>query len=484
MDGARAAADIARNAHLSRLSASARLKLPCFAIARLQEVPVLEANDLSPTPFYLTGNFAPVMDEITAFDLPVQGEIPAALRGVYMRNGANPAAGDPGHWFLGDGMLHGIRLEEGKAQWYRNRFVRTRALDEGAEFLGKDGSIDLTAGKANTNIIAHAGRVLALVENAFPTEVTRDLGTIGVCDFDGALKTAMTAHPKLCPTTGELHFFGYTFMPPFLTYHVLDAAGRLVKSEAIEVRGPTMMHDFALTERHAVFMDLPVVFDIERAMAGEMPYTWSRDYGARLGILPRGGRSADVRWVEIEPCYVFHPANAFEADGKLVVDVARYPHMWAAGSEDFPSAVLHRWEVDLDSGAVAETALDDRPIEFPRVDDRRGGLRHRYSYAVSSFNVAGSETANLVKYDMQTGRAEVHTFGDGCLPGEAVFVPATAAAGEDEGCVLAFVYDRKRDGSDFVILDAANFKAAPLARVELPRRVPFGFHGNWIADEV
>lgn len=443
---------------------------------------MLDTAELAGTPFYMTGNFAPVPDEISATDLRVVGAIPAELRGVYLRNGANPRGGDPGHWFLGDGMLHGIRLEDGKARWYRNRWVRTRVFEEGAQFLTADGGIDRTAALANTNIIGHAGRLFALVENAFPTEVTRELDTAGICDFDGKLQTAMTAHPKRCPQTGELHFFGYGFLHPFLTYHVLDAAGRLVKSEDIEVRGPTMMHDFAITDRHVVFMDLPVVFDLERAMSGAMPYTWKPDYGARLGILPRGGSNADVRWVEIEPCYVFHPANAYETDGQLVVEVARYPHMWMESAVDFPTAALHRWTVDLASGTARDTPLDDRPIEFPRVDDRRGGLRHRYSYAVGGFQVEGADTAELIKYDTQSGRSEVHSFGTGWTPGEGVFVPAADAAAEDEGFVLAFVYDRSRDTSEFVVIDAQNFSAAPLARVALPRRVPFGFHGNWIAD--
>lgn len=443
---------------------------------------MLESAAPESVPFYMTGNFAPVPDEIEAVDLPVVGAIPRDLRGVYLRNGSNPRHGDPGHWFLGDGMLHGVRIEDGRARWYRNRWVRTRVFEEGASFLSAEGGVDRTAALANTNIVGHAGRLLALVENAYPTEVTRDLDTVGICDFEGRLRTAMTAHPKLCPQTGELHFFGYDFMPPFLTYHVLDAAGRLVKSEPIEVRGPTMMHDFAITGRHAIFMDLPVVFDFERAMAGALPYTWNPDYGARLGVLPRGGTNADVRWIEIEPCYVFHPANAYESDGRIIVDVARYPRLWLDGSDDFPAATLHRWTVDLASGTAREEALDDRPIEFPRIDDRRGGQAHRYSYAVTGFQVQSIETAELIKYDAKTGDSEVHSFGVGRAPGEGVFVPASAAAAEDAGYVMTFVYDRSRDTSEFVILDAQHLSGEPLARIELPRRVPFGFHGNWIAD--
>jgi carotenoid cleavage dioxygenase-like enzyme len=435
-------------------------------------------------PFHLRGNFAPVTEEVIAHDLPVEGAIPPELGGRYFRNGPNPRSGDSPHWFFGDGMLHGVELGGGRARWYRNRWVRTRTFTEGVPFISLEtGAVDRTAGVANTHVIAHAGRIFALVESSLPTEVTKELSTVGWCDFDGKLTTAMTAHPKLCPRTGELHFFGYAFQPPYLTYHCLDAAGALVRSEVIEVRGPTMMHDFAITDRHVIFMDLPVCFDPERTAAGTMPYRWDDGYGARLGIMPRGGTSRDVRWLEIAPCYVFHPLNAYEAgDGRIVVEVARYESLWRDSPSTFAPAVLHRWTADLAAGRVAEETLDDRAIEFPRVDERRIGQRHRYGYAVHNRRGVAVEMTGLVKYDLATGRAEVHDFGPGRVPGEGVFVPAGARAGEDEGWVLAYVYDAARNGSDLVILDAARIGARPVATVRLPQRVPYGFHGSWIAD--
>lgn len=433
-------------------------------------------------PFYLRGNFAPVREEITAFDLPASGTIPPQLRGLYVRNGPNPTDRDEGHWFLGHGMLHGVYLADGMARWYRNRWVRTRSLLEGKPLVDENGNVDRTVAKANTHVVAHAGRIFALVESSFPTEVSRELDTIGICDFDGRLKTAMTAHPKLCPRTGELHFFGYGFLPPFLTYHRLDAAGNLVQSEEIDVPGPTMMHDFAITDRHVIFMDLPVVFCLDKALAGGIPYQWSDEYGARLGVMPRGARSTAVRWYEIEPCYVFHPFNAFEQDGRIVIDVARYPELWRAGSDTFSPAFAHRWTIDPISGRVAETPLDDRAIEFPRVDDRRCGLANRYGYAVANHSGVSDKPQQLVKYDLQRGTREAHAFPPGQSPGEGVFVPAGPDAGEDEGFVIAYVYDENRNGSDLAILDARDFTAPPLATVRLPQRVPFGFHGNWVAE--
>ncbi len=435
-------------------------------------------------PFYLRGNFAPVTEEVTERDLPVTGAIPPVLRGLYVRNGPNPKSGDPGHWFAGDGMVHGIRLEDGKAAWYRNRWVRTRTFLDGTSFVGPDGTVDHSVGVANTNVVGHAGRIFALVESSFPTELTGTLDTVGPCDFGGRLTTSMTAHPKLCPKSGELHFFGYGFMPPFLTYHRLDAHGTLVQSEVIEVPGPTMIHDFNLTEHYVIFMDLPIVLDLERALNGkEFPYIWSDSYGARLGVMPRGGTNADVRWFEVEPCYAFHPLNAYESGHRIVIEVARYPELWRCTPNTFDPAFLHRWTIDLERGRVGEEPLDDRSLEFPRVDDRRVGSQHRYGYAVTTTFADGAiNGASIVKYDLKTGAREEHDFGPRRVPGEAVFVPATAGASDEEGFLLLYVYDEADDASDFVILDASALAAKPVATVRLPQRVPYGFHGNWIVD--
>ena len=441
-------------------------------------------------PFHLRGNFAPVTEEVAAFDLPAEGAIPKEIRGRYLRNGPNPKSGESGHWFFGDGMVHGVELGAGKARWYRNRWVRTRTFTEGARFVSPEGEVDLTAGVANTHVIGHAGRILALVESSLPTELTCELDTVGCYDFGGKLETAMTAHPKICPRTGEMHFFGYAFVPPFLTYHRATAAGDLVQSQVIEVPGPTMIHDFAITERHVVFMDLPVCFDLERITpdVDTMPYRWRDDYGARVGIMPRGAAGAAVRWYEIEPCYVFHPLNAYETDaGHIVVEVVRYDSLWRDDPGQFGPARLHRWTVEPAAGRVREERLDDRAIEFPRVDERRVGLRHRYGYAVTNnlgvgVDMANVERASLIKYDLATGRSDVHDFGEHRVPSEGVFVPASETASEDEGWVLAYVYDRARDGSDLVVLDASRFSGRPVATVRLPQRVPYGFHGSFIAD--
>ncbi|MEO6793896.1 MAG: carotenoid oxygenase family protein [Mycobacterium sp.] len=436
-------------------------------------------------PIFRTGNYAPVPDELTAFDLPVEGAIPAALSGWYLRNGPNPREAG-GHWCTGDGMVHGVRLENGRAAWYRNRWVRTESFEHPVGLVNPDGSRNLHSSVANTHVIRHAGKTLALMETSLPYEITNDLQTLGVYDFAGKLADSMTAHPKICPTTGELHFFGHgDIFEPHVNYYRANADGELIIRRPIDVPGMTLMHDFALTADHVVFMDLPLVFDLQVALTQpyerDLPYRWDEHYGARLGVLRRDDPYGPIRWFDIAPCYVFHIANAFDIPsargGAIVLHVVRYPEIWRKNSDFETNAALWRWTINLDSGAVEEVQLDDRDIEFPRVDDRLVGGDARYAIAVSK--------DSLVRYDLARDGAQVYRFGvngTSGAPGEAVFAPSPGHADESVGWYLTYVFDPVRNGSDLVILSASDFDAKPVARVRLPRRVPHGFHGNWIPD--
>ncbi|MFI1969880.1 9-cis-epoxycarotenoid dioxygenase [Streptomyces cinnamoneus] len=445
------------------------------------------------TPAHLAGNFAPVREELTAHDLPVTGTIPPELNGWYLRNGPNPKDAASQHWFFGDGMVHGVRLEGGRATSYRNRWVRTATFTHGARAYDEQGKRDLTAGVANTHVVRHAGRTLALVESSLPYELDlrsgRELETVGPHDFAGRLARPMTAHPKTCPTTGELHFFGYGGLtPPYLTYHRADADGELTISRPIDVSAHTMMHDFHLTAGHVVFMDLPVVFDLDRARSGKggMPYGWDPGYGARLGVLRRDDPHGEVRWLPIEPCYVFHALNAHDerdADGeRIVLHVIRYPHAFAGPHLGPSLPALWRWTIDLTRGVVVEEQVDDQPSEFPRMDDRLAGQAARFGHAtVSELPDTGPARGELLRYDLETGSVARHVFGPGRTPSEAAFAPADDRPG-GPGWLLAYVHDAGTDRSDLVILDAEDLAAPPVASIHLPQRVPYGFHGNWLPD--
>ncbi|MCX4911657.1 carotenoid oxygenase family protein [Streptomyces sp. NBC_00878] len=451
-------------------------------------------TDQTALPLYLQGRFAPVPDEHSAADLTVRGSLPPDLDGLYLRNGPNPLPGeDNGHWFTGPGMLHGMRLRGGRAEWYRNRWVRTREL-EGHPFIRENLTIDLTATPANTHVIRHAGTVLALCEAGLPYWVTPELETVGPYDFGGRLNTAMTAHPKKDPVTGELHLFGTGFAaPPYLTYHRVTAEGLLLDSRPIGVPGPTMMHDFAITERHIVWMDLPVVFDPAHAGRGGVPYRWEAAYGARLGIMSRMPGSTHVRWYDVDPCYVFHVGNAYEDErGRIVLDAVRHDDAcfrksWGdmggpTSTGGLPgvlepghapaSAVLYRWTLDPATGRVCESQLDDREAEFPTHNETLTGRPYRYLYTVSGDGIA--------KHDLARGTRHTHETPGSRYAGEAVFVPAADATGEDEGWLLSFISNDDGEAGELLVLDAAELSVQ--AVVELPYPVPAGFHGSWLPE--
>jgi len=454
---------------------------------------------------FLQGNFGPWRMEGVADDLEVAGAIPRELNGTYYRNGPNPAFEPPGryHWFDGDGMIHAITLGDGRAS-YRNRYVSSKGLqDERAAGRGiHTGLLDLNPSEApsfkntgNTNIVWHAGRLLALMEAAFPTRMRPDtLETLGEFDFDGRLIGAMTAHPKMDPETGEMLFFGYSPFPPFLQYHVADRSGALVRSEVIDVAWPSMIHDFAVTKDHVIFILCPLVFSFENMAQRGGAFSWEPERGTRLGVMPRTGGNADVRWFETEASYVFHPMNAFAENDEIVLDVARYGRldfMTTQGVDnldyrDDNAARMHRWRIDLRAGGgVKSTPLDDTTAEFPRIDERRLGRRHRFGYTAArepELNGGARPVWSAIrKYDLERGTAETRRFGAGNGVGEPLFVPRTATSAEDDGWVLVLVYDQGRNASDFYVLDARDVAGEPVARVTLPHRVPYGFHGNWVA---
>jgi carotenoid cleavage dioxygenase len=438
---------------------------------------------------YLEGNYGPVSEEVAEIDLPVTGMLPDWLDGRYLRNGPNPITADPDtyHWFTGDGMVHGVRLRDGKAQWYRNRWVRNESVAAALGEPWKGGPVHQGMDfAANTNVIGHAGRTFAIVEaGARPYELSDELDTLGACDFDGTLPGGYTAHPKRDPETGELHAVSYFFgWGNKVQYTVIDPAGRVRKVVDVEVGASPMLHDMSLTERYAVIYDLPVTFDLEMAAAGSnFPYAWNPDYQARVGLLPRDGNAEDVRWFEVEPCYVFHPLNAYDDGDRVVLDVVRHPRMFDKNrlGPDEGKPTLDRWTVDLTAGKVLEERLDDRGQEFPRVDERLVGRRHRYGYAVGLVEDADDHLdfgANaLLKHDFAAGSTQVREFRNGAA-GEFVMAPSTPEAGEDEGVLMGFVYDRAREASDLVLLDAGTMEDR--AVVHLPVRVPYGFHGNWV----
>ena len=439
---------------------------------------------------YLQGNFAPVTAEVTLEALRVRGNLPTELRGTLLRNGPNPAGevDDKHHWFAGDAMLHAFELDAGRARRYRNRWVRTSRIEEtlGLPAAPKSPHEPFPQASGAVNVIAHAGRILALGEVGLPYEVTRALDTVGQYDFAGALRSHMTAHPKLDPVTGELFFFGYDFGPVPLRYHVVDAQGVLTRTVELQTKQPVMMHDFALTATRAVFLDLPVVFDLGMVERGyQLPFRWDASYGARVGVMRRDGDGSDLRWLEFPTCYVFHVYNAYDDGRCIVLDAVEHERTFEHDGmleERMAAPLCVRYRIDPDAGRVSRTVLTDRGPdigeEFPRIDPRLVGRKHRYGYAVQTAWHSTLSFSNLLKHDFERGTLQVHDVGAGRAASEGVFVPV--GDGEDEGYLLAPVYDANSNTSEVLVLDAQHFEAPPVAVIELPVRIPFGFHGDFV----
>lgn len=430
----------------------------------------------------------PADQEITAIDLPVTGTVPESLDGCCLRIGPNPFRTDDPvtrHCFAGEGMVHGVRLRAGRAEWYRSRWVRTDRVCRELGQLPLPGPRHGLSDNAGVNVIRHSGRTLALGEaGVLPVRLDDELDSVCRSDFDGTLPNGFSGHPVCDPVTGELFTVAYYHELSVAQYLVIDVAGRVRRSERIDVAGTPMMHSVFLTDRHVVFPDLPVVFDPEQARCGSrFPYSWRPDRPARLGVLRREGRGADVRWFEIDPCFVFHPVNAYEHGNRIFVDVLRYERVFHTDrlgpTETAP--MLWRWAIDLDGHRVTERQCDDVAEEFPRIDERRLTISYRYAYTATVRRGPGYPRcgSRLRKRDLRTGHVEIHDFGPAREVSEAVFVPSSPVSAEDDGWLLTFVHDA--DGTELVVLNANDFTGTPQAVVRLPARIPRGFHTNWIA---
>ncbi|MDJ0844221.1 carotenoid oxygenase family protein [Crocosphaera sp.] len=450
---------------------------------------------------YLSGNFAPISQEMTANNLTVIGEIPRNLKGMFLRNGPNPQFSPIGqyHWFDGDGMIHGVQIEEGTAS-YRNRFVQTPGYN-----LEKEANQPLWTGMleppqmdnpygpskntANTALVYHSGRLLALWEGGEPHALTvPELDTLGPHTFEGKLRFPFTAHPKIDPSTGEMMFFGYSIaQPPYVQYGIISPQGELIKTVAIDLPIGVMMHDFAITENYTIFLDLPLTFRPERMQKGEPPLQFEHNQPSRFGILPRQGNNEDIRWFESNACYIFHTLNAYEEGEEIVLIACRMTGTTVLGEakekiKDSDIPYLHEWRFNLKTGEVTEQSLCNVPSEFPRINEQYTGRKNRYGYSGKMAESSEPKFDGIVKHDFEQGGFEIHHFGPHKYGGEPIFAPNPTAETEDDGWLLTFVHDEVSKLSELVIIDAQDFTASPLAKIQIPQRVPYGFHGTWLSQ--
>ncbi|MEU8271438.1 carotenoid oxygenase family protein [Sphaerisporangium sp. NPDC049002] len=460
---------------------------------------------------YLLGVYAPVHDEITTGDLKVIGEIPRDLNGVYLRNGPNARHPMKGryHWFDGDGMVHAMHFENGRAR-YRNRYVRTsafeaesaagRSLWTGVMESPKGNPFGNTRGlnlkdSANTDLIFHRGRVLAtwyLCGSPYSLDPL-SLETLGAETFLNTLTGDVMAHPKADERTGELFWFDYGPREPYLRYGVVGAGGAVEHCVELDLPGARLPHDMAITENHAILMDLPLYQDLDAARRGRYKLTFDRELPSRFGVIPRRGLAHEIRWFEAKPCYIYHVVNAWESGDEITMDVCRVSRPAPSGAGGPLARMLsylrldarmYRYRFDLRTGRTSEGFVDEgHNTEFPSIDARRTGRATRYAYNVSVMDADTNLFDGLVRYDNVTGEKQVYRFGEHRYGSEAPFAPRDGATGEDDGYLVTFVTDEREGASEVQVLSASDLTAGPVARVLLPQRVPLGFHATWVRPD-
>jgi carotenoid cleavage dioxygenase-like enzyme len=454
---------------------------------------------------YLTGNFAPVREESVFGDLPITGEFPEGLSGALYRNGPNPQfePRDPNHhWFAGDGMIHGFFVQDGNVS-YRNAWVHTPKWKlehaAGKSMFGTFGNpmtsdpsvIGKESGVANTNIVWHAGRLLALEEGHQPFELDpQTLQARGYIPYAGRANR-FTAHPKIDPETGELVFFGYsvgeTFFTDEIAYGVANREGKVTRLDVFKAPYCSMIHDFFVTKNHVAFPVLPLTGSLPRVMGGGPAFAWEPEKGSHVGVMRRDAGVDTIRWFTADACYVFHPMNMWEDGNKIYADVMEYAQAPlfpnADGSPgELCSAKLARWTFDLTdrSNTIKREYIDDLAGEFPRLDERFAGLPYRHGYFAGNAKDDGRILFDCIAHiDHHTGKKSVYEFPRGDAPGEPVFVPRAADAPEGDGWLLSVIYRGAEDRSDLAVFEAMDVAGGPIGLAKLPRRVPFGFHGNW-----
>ena len=440
---------------------------------------------------YQSVPFAPVSTEFTHTEFEVDGEIPTELNGLYVRNGPNPAGklGRRQHYFSGDGMLHGVKIQNGKPVWYRNRFVRAGNVpkilgekDPGGPITNK---LDVSP---NTNVVKFGDTLYATIE-AGPSlvELTHELETVRRSNLGGALGEGFTGHHKIDPVDGDVHGVVYSSkLGKNALYVRLSPDGDLLNEVKVPLAGLTQIHDMSITERFAIIYDLNVEFDIRMILKTTLPIRWKGKRPSRIGVLPKNGTTEDVRWFYVEPCYVYHPLNAYETlDGKLIVDVSRYAR---ASEKDFYGPLgdttpqIFRWILALNSNdaSVDEKILVDLPIDFPKVSPHVEGRPYRFGYGIEATTKPSFDGA--IKMDLEQGTTERQDF-DGGMASELTFIPRVSSTSEDDGWLMGFVFQPQSTRSRLVILDAKDFSGPPVASIWIPKQhVAIGTHGGWFED--
>ncbi len=478
-------------------------------------VSTIPADDTHP---YRTNAWTPQDTEYDAWDLEVEGKIPAELAGVYLRNTENPLMPAIGryHPFDGDGMVHSISLADGEAQ-YHNRFVRTAGL-----LAEQDAGEPLWAGLAeppHRTLADHGWGARTMLKDASSTDIVVHRGVAltshyqcgdlyrmnpvtleadGVETWGGEFPNeGVSAHTKVDESTDEMLFFNYSTEAPFMKYGVVDAEGELAHYIDVPLPGPRLPHDMCFTEHYAILNDFPLFWDPEAIKAGYYVPHMHRDMPSRLAVVPRRGSTDDIMWFEADPTFVLHWINAYEEGDEIVLDgfFEEQPAPEPEPGDDLETMMFryldmhrmlpraHRWRLNLKTGACTEEHLSDTTMEFGMINQRIAGRPYRYTYnalpAVGWFGFEG-----IIKQDVVAGTEETYRLPDGVYNSETVMAPRPGGTAEDDGWLITFTSDMANDESRCLIFEADDPTAGPVASIKLPERISSGTHATWAPAEL
>ena len=463
---------------------------------------------------YLNGAWTPLMEEVDATDLEViEGAIPDDIDGIYLRNTENQIHQPLGrhHPFDGDGMIHQISFQNGKAN-YRNRFVKTRCFDaeQSAEQSLWGGLMDgpgtsLRPGfgahgslkdSSSTDIVVHAGKAISTFYQCgegyvLNPETLEPEGLAPWVPIDG-----ISAHPRVDENTGEMMFFNYSKFAPYMHYGVVDKDHKLVHYVPIELPGPRLPHDMTFSENWSILNDLPVFWDEELLKRDIHAVRFHKDMPSRFALIPRHGDPSEIRWFEATPTYVLHWLNAYEEGDEVIMDgyfqedpspppiaeAGEHGHLMAYLDEHSFKSRLHRWRFNLKDGTTTEERLDDRIVEFGMINQQYSGRKYRYVY--STFAKPGWFLfCGFIKHDLETGESETVTLDDGRYASEAPFAPRVNSQSEDDGYLVSFIMDENSGTSECILIDATDFEAGPVCRIKLPHKICSGTHSTWVSRD-
>ncbi|WP_460062547.1 carotenoid oxygenase family protein [Streptomyces sp. YKOK-I1] len=475
------------------------------------------------------GYFAPSRIEADVYDLEVEGEIPRDLDGAFLRNAAD-AQYPPNHpldiFLNGDGMVTKIRIKDGHAD-LQTRFVRTeRFVAErkarrslvGAyrNWYTDDPSVAgiQADNNANTAIVWHAGKMLALKEAGLPYELDpHTLETKGIYDFNGQITgKTFTAHPKIDPRTGQMIAFSYfpSGRPDNdIMLFEIDPKGQVTRTEQFIAPYSSSVHDWIVTRDHLIFTFGPFIADAERLKTEPQYFMWDPRERSHIAVIPREEGVAGIKWFGVDEVIMEgHTINGWSNDdGTITLEHSVAASGWfsqfpkTATGEEIPEAppFMERWVLDLRHGSDSPvmdggnqhtaSRLWQFPADFPRIDPRAIMSKHRHTWLgtfnptlgpLPEFGPMGPPFNSIVHLDSETGKQTSYYPGENSAPEESVFVPRNDDADEGEGYLMALVSRRNEMRTDFVILDAQDVGAGPIATVRIPFRLRYGFHGTWI----